>query len=137
VSGDAPVGVLELLDRQGAPTFSLDDMQLLGWFAELTALVLELRRAETSHTILVGQALTALTGLPEAGRLDLEDRLAQFVERAVADPAAKRTLALAEQVAAIGRRGEAEQQACAGVLAVFSDYLDAHPAPGFDLDALR
>ena len=131
------LGVLELLDRQGAPSFSLDDMDLLGWFARLAGLALDLRRAHAVRAVLTGQTLAALVGLPDDVRRRLEPRLMAFAEQVAADPVAQRTLALADQVAAIGRGGDAEQRACAGVLAVFADYLATRPAPGAALDALR
>ncbi|MDQ3653780.1 MAG: GAF domain-containing protein [Chloroflexota bacterium] len=62
--GGETVGVLELLDRQGQPTYSLTDMELLGTFAEQIALVFNLRRSQISLGALVGRTLASLGGLP-------------------------------------------------------------------------
>jgi GAF domain-containing protein len=126
----AVIAVLELLDRQGAPTFSLADMELLGQFAGLCAIALERRRAEALAADLIGRALVLAGGLPAEAQQALAAPVQALADRVAADPVARRARALGEQVAAIAARGEAEQRACAGVLAVFADYLAAHPAPG-------
>jgi GAF domain-containing protein len=129
------IGVLELLDRQGAPTYSLDDMELLGRFAELCSLALAQRRAHALHTALIGRSLAALGGLSPEAQRHLADRIELFAARAAADPVARRAQVLAERIAAIAVRGEAEQRACEGVLEVFAEYVAAHPEPGTGLDA--
>lgn len=129
------IGVLELLDRQGAPTYGLDDMELLGRFAELCSLALAQRRAHALHTALIGRSLAALGGLSPEAQRHLADHIERFAARTAADPVARRAQVLAERIAAIASRGEAEQRACEGVLEVFAEYVAAHPAPGAGLDA--
>lgn len=131
------VGVLELLDRQGQPTYSLADMELLGRFGELCALALEQRRAQAVHAALVGRSLAALGGLPEEARRGIAGRLDAFAAQAAADPTARRALALAERVAAIAARGEAEQRACEGILDAFAAYLRETPPPGAGLGEME
>jgi GAF domain-containing protein len=131
----AVIGVLELLDRQGGDGFSLADMELLGQFAELCALAIAQRRTEAIQAELIGRVLTALSGIPPDPASSLSARLETFAARVAADPAAGRARALAEQVAAIAARGDAEQRACEGVLAVFANYLAEHPEPGTGFDA--
>ncbi len=130
------IGVLELLDRQGAPTYGLADMELLGQFAALCAGALVQRRAETLQAAIIGRALQALGGLPEDAATALAARAQAFAERVAADPAAQRARRLATQVSAIAARGDAEQRACEGILAIFADYIAAHPEPGASLAAL-
>ncbi|MDQ3696347.1 MAG: GAF domain-containing protein, partial [Chloroflexota bacterium] len=86
----AVLGVLELLDRQDAPTFSLDDMELLGHFAGLCALALEQRRVTTLHADLVGRALATLGGLPPAAQQALSVQIETIAARVAADPVARR-----------------------------------------------
>ena len=131
------LGVLELLDRQGAATFSLDDLELAGRFAQLAAIVLELRRGFLLRALLVGQALRAIDGLSPELRANLESSLAALGQRLDADPIAQRSQAIAARVAAIARRGEAEQRVCAAVLDAFAAYLEETPEPGAGLDMLR
>lgn len=131
------LGVLELLDRQGAPTYSLDDMELVGRFAQLAALVLEIRRAFTLRSLLVGQTLAAIDGLPPELRGRLETSLTVLAQRIDADPEARRSRDLAARVATIARRGESEQRVCAAVLDAFGTYLAETPEPGAGLELLR
>ncbi len=127
------IGVLELLDRQGAPSYSLADMDLLGHFATLCASALIQRRADTLQATIIGQALHALTGLPDEAATTLSERTQAFANRVAADPAAQRARTLAGQVAAIAARGDAEQRACEGILAIFAEYIAARPEPGTGL----
>lgn len=128
------VGVLELLDRQGQPTYSLADMELLGTFAEQIALVLDLRRSQVSLGALVGRALASLGGISPAIERHIADRTATFAASVEADPVSRRTVALAELVAAIAGRGPAEFDACVGVLEAFAGYLRATPTPGMGME---
>ena len=128
------IGVLELLDRQGAPTFTLSDMELLGRFAQLVSVALELRRAHRVRGVLIGQVIAGLGGLPRDVQQRLEEHVATLGEQLAADPAARRALALASLVTGINARGEAEERVCAEVLAAFAAYLRTRPAPGTGLD---
>jgi len=128
------VGVLELLDRQGQPTFSLADMELLGAFAEQIALVLDLRRSQASLGALVGRSLAMLGGVSPEVERTIAERAEGFSARSEADPVSRRTVELAALVAAISRRGSAEYDACAAVLEAFAGYLRARPAPGMGME---
>lgn len=130
------IGVLELLDRQGAPTYSLADMELLGQFAGLCAGALAQRRGEVLQAAIIGRVLQALSGLPDEAATALATRAQAFTDQVSADPAARRARILASQVSAIAARGDAEQRACEGILAIFADYIAAHPEPGAELAAL-
>src|SRR5699024_8126299 len=89
------IGVLELLDRQGAPSYSLTDMDLLGQFAALCASALVQRRGDALQAAIIGQTLRALGGLPEGVAAALADRAQAFTDRVAADPAAQRAQTLA------------------------------------------
>ena len=128
------VGVLELLDRQGQPTFSLADMELLGLFAQQIALVLDLRRSQTSIGALVGQAMVAIGGVSPATAGRIAERAAAFAARVETDPTSRRTTDLAEMVVTIAARGPAEYDACIGVLEAFSGYLQTRPAAGMGME---
>lgn len=126
------VGVLELLDRQGQPTYGLDDIELLGFFAAQLAMVLEQRRVVASATALVVHALGNLTGLSEEAARALQHRIARAA--ADAETADGRTRQLAELVARIAARGPEEQAACAAVLAAFADYAQSKAGSGSDVE---
>jgi len=125
-----PVGVLELLDRQGQATYDLADMETLGAYAEQIAIVLEHRRATSALGSLLGRSLAALGGLPAEAERGLAERAAAFAASVERDEAAGRTLELAELVATVARRGPAAQQACLEVLRAFAGYLEATPGGG-------
>lgn len=118
-----PVGVLELLDRQDQPTFDLDEMDLLGAFAEQVAAVLELRRGQQMLGARVGLALAALVGLPPEAARHIAERAQAFADRVEGDDQARRTREMSDLVAAIAGRGQAEHEACVAVLRAFADYL--------------
>ncbi|MBA2452482.1 MAG: GAF domain-containing protein [Chloroflexia bacterium] len=130
VDPDRVLGVVELLDRQGQPTYSLADMELLGIFARQIASILDHRRATHSLAMLVGEALGGLAGLAPDARRVLTDRMNQLASGLVDDPLTRRTLTLARLVEEIARYGEAEQQACTAVLESFAAYLRERPRPG-------
>ena len=129
------VGVLELLDRQGQETFGLGDMELLSRFAELCAIALEQRRLEGLQSALMRPLLAALGDVPRDAQSALDSELEAFLARVAADPITRRATELAERVTTIAVHGEAEQRACEAILAVFADYIAAHPAPGAGIDA--
>jgi len=125
-----PVGVLELLDRQGQPTFDLDDMDLLGQFAEQLSIVLSLRRTQRMLDARVGEAIATIGGLSTEAARSLSGRVDALVASVEAEASFRRTRELAELVAAISARGDAEHRACLQVLRAFADYLDTRPSLG-------
>jgi GAF domain-containing protein len=114
------VGVLELLDRQGQPTYDLADIELLGFFASQLAIVLEQRQSIASATALVAHAIRNLTGIPEDAARTLQAQITKAADDA--DATGGGTRQLAELVARIASRGPEEQTACRAVLAAFADY---------------
>ena len=131
------VGVLELLDRQGQPTYDLHDVGLLGDFAQQAAIVLEHRRAHASLAALVGRALATLGGLPPEAEQAIAARAAGFAASVEADPSTRQTMELAELVATVSGSGPAAHRACVGVLQAFAEYLRAVPVGGAGLEMLR
>ena len=132
-ANDTPVGVLELLDRQGQPTFSLADMELLAMFADQVATVLQMRRSDDLLASRLGMALASLAGIPDDTRARLTDRAESFAARIASDPAAKGMADLAELVASIASRGPAEHQLGVEILTVIDAYLETRPALGMGM----
>jgi len=130
------LGVLELLDRQRQPTYSLDDLNLLTAFAELAALLVAQRQQRGVMAALLGQALASLTGLPPETRQSMVARSDAFLASVEANPGTRRTVELATLVAAISERGPTELQACIGVLEVFADYVRSVQTPEFGMELL-
>jgi putative methionine-R-sulfoxide reductase with GAF domain len=109
---DEVIGVLELLDKQGAPAFSAGDLSVLGHFAQQAAVAIEQSRLQHNLTALLVGALAALDALPaeRAGRL--EQRARELAATIEADPTHQRSLELARIVQRVAARGEAEADAC-------------------------
>ena len=118
VYGDRIIGVLELLDKEGAPSFSADDMQDLGFFANQAAVAIEQSRASRSMAALL---VEVLQGIGETG--GVRERARSFAEHLEQDAAFGRALDLARLVQEISFQGEAELTACHKILRGFADYL--------------
>ncbi len=57
VDGQAPVGVLQVLDKRSSPTFSLRDMELLGVFARQAAAAITATRVQRDTTLLLREVI--------------------------------------------------------------------------------
>lgn len=128
-----PIGVLELLDRRRQPTFDLNDMELLGMFADQIALVIGMRRSHDLLAARLGTALASLGGLSSEAQQTLAVRTEPFAARVEADEASRRTDVLADLVASIADQGSAEYEACMAVLKAFSQYSRATPTLGMGM----
>ncbi|HYP40086.1 MAG TPA: GAF domain-containing protein [Chloroflexia bacterium] len=123
--GDEVIGVLELLDKQGAPAFSPADIDLLGMFAKQAATAIEHSRINTSLQALIGDLFARHAGGAGA------NNLAQAAQRQAADmvatieqmPEFDRALELARLVQQITADSEEGYQLCKTVLSGVADYL--------------
>ena len=120
---DQVIGVLQLLDKLGAPSFSAADMEILGSFANQAAIAIEQSRTHRNLAALIGQLL----GSGEGERLQAG---AQGFASSVEDSATYRqTLDLARLVQEITWQGDSEAQACLSILRSFAEYLRQRPNP--------
>jgi GAF domain-containing protein len=127
--GDEIIGVLELLDREGAPSFGASDMATLGLFANQAAVAIEQSRAHGNLAALLGGVLGSLGGMPDHRREGLREGAGSFVRGVEEDAAHRRALELAELVREISQRGEEEFAACRKILEGFAGYLRSRPDP--------
>jgi GAF domain-containing protein len=120
--GDQVIGVLELVDKEGAPAFSGRDMEALALFARQAAVAIRQSRTHQNVAQLVRQALAS----PDDSQAQSErgEALAAGMEH---DAVYRRALALAELVNEIASRGEAELRACQEMLRAFAEYLRTRP----------
>jgi GAF domain-containing protein len=114
------IGVMEVLDKISAPSFGLQDMELLGIFARQAALAIH----QSQQAQGLSEALVlSLKGLAEA---DNSEALAELFKRlAEAQRDQGQTddlLALAGLIHDISKLGETERKACLDILAVFREY---------------
>ncbi len=127
------IGVLELLDREGAPSYSSADMATLGLFANQAAVAIEQSRNQRNLAALLAQVLGSLGGVPEHRRRGLEEEGHSLVAGVEEDPSHRRALELARLVSEISRRGEEETRACRAILEGFAGYLRSRPEERDDL----
>ena len=76
---DGTVGVLQVLDKRGSPTFSLRDMELLAVFASQATVAIGAARVQRDTTRLLRNVLA------QVGPGLAEDQVEQLVERATTD----------------------------------------------------
>jgi len=125
---DEVIGVLELLDKEDGTSFSADDIESLGLFANQAAVAIEHSRVHTSMGSLVNEVLRSVA---DSGELRvLEPEASAFASRLAQDPTSRSTLALAHLVQEIARAGEREAQACRAILESFAEYLRGRQAAG-------
>jgi GAF domain-containing protein len=125
------IGVLELLDREGAPSFNAQDMALLGLFANQAAVAIEQSRAQDSVAAFLKEALRSSDEAHE--NQGLEHQVENFAAGVGEDASHRRALELARLVGEISRRGERESAACRTILHGFADYLRSRPEDQEDL----
>ncbi len=124
---DEVIGVLELLDKEGASHFSPEDMESLGLFANQAAVAIEQSRNHGRLESLVSGFIQSLGGIPEHQRQSLADRAASFASSVSNDPVYLRSLELARLVQEIVGQGERESDACKGILESFAAFLRSRP----------
>lgn len=127
VYGDRVVGVLELVDKVGAASFSSDDVADLSMFARQAAVTVRQSRSHRSLPALMAEVLDAL-GSDHAAALG--ERAHAFAARVEEDASYGQTIALAELVHEIASRGDEELRACQEILRSFAEYLRAKPRAG-------
>ena len=114
------IGVMEVLDKISAPSFGLQDMELLGIFARQAALAIH----QSQQTQGLSEAM--VRGLKELAVVNNSEALSELFNRlAEAHRDQGQTddlLALAGLIHDISAMGEAERKACLDILAVFREY---------------
>ena len=129
------MGVLELLDREGAASYGTQDIATLGLFANQAAVAIEQSRAQGSAAALLREALSSSDGTGQnlLGSRTVEERVEEFAAGIERDPSHLGALELARLVGEISRRGEREAEACRTILEGFADYLRSRPEDAGDL----
>ncbi len=120
---DQIIGVLQLCDRQGADSFSITDINLLGLFANQAAVTIEQSQTNQNLTLLISEVLLSL-GLSSS---DHNERLHAFISSTLENTTYRQALDLAKLVQEITMQGETEVKACQTILRGFVDYLHSRP----------
>lgn len=127
VSGGRVIGVMEVLDKINAPSFGMQDMELLGVFALQAAMAI----SQSQQIEALGQAFVRgiqriLADSPDSGAAELSQALQHAAEQ---EEASERDLiALAGILYTISTAGEPERKACLQIMSAFADYLRSRPA---------
>jgi GAF domain-containing protein len=118
------IGVIEVLDKIDAPSFGMQDMELLGIFARQAAVAIH---ASEQYRRLGDALVRGIRDLTEAesgaGAEAVSDALGDFG----AEEEPNDLFALADVFAAFSDLGAAERQACLKILSAFSDYVGSRP----------
>ena len=122
---DHVIGVMEVLDKIEAPSFGLQDMELLGLFARQAAIAI----SQSQQVDRIGEAL--VRGLKQLATVDPSAEsgdLIRALEDSVTDDArARDVLALADVFSAVSELGEAERKTCLQILTAFGGYVRSKP----------
>lgn len=120
------IGVMEVLDKINAPSFGLQDMELLGVFARQAALAIrQSQQYEHIGTALANGLRQLLDGSLAAQPAQLLQRLAETSSDEMAE--VDDLTELAALFYAISSRGPAERKACLQILAAFGQYANTQP----------
>jgi GAF domain-containing protein len=118
-AGERLLGVMEVLDKINAPSFGMQDMELLGLFARQAALAID--QAQNIENL--GMAL--LNGLIRLGGSDHEPSLEHLRATLQTPPDPKsqqELLKLVDLLNEFARMGNAEQETAMKILASFAEY---------------
>ncbi len=129
VAGDRVIGVMEVLDKIDAPSFGLQDMDLLALFAQQAALAIDLAQS-TEH---LGEALRlSLRRLAQAEGSPPADQLLAALAAEIEPGSQHDMLELAGLLYEFGQLGDDERKAALKVVQAFAEYGRARRrlAPG-------
>lgn len=114
--GERVIGVMEVLDKINAPSFGMQDMDLLGLFAHQAAIAIhQFQQYDRLGAALVG-------GLRRLLNETEDPDLARVLDLAGGAGLEDDLLAIADQFNALSQMGEAEQRACLAILLAFGKY---------------
>lgn len=132
--GEEIIGVIQLLDKQGASSFSPADMETLGLFANQAAVAIEQSRiSRNMGAIFVSVLQSMAAGETDMGVIveRMADAATDFIESTEETTSYRDALALAQQVQQVAGQGPAERQLAADVLDSVSRYLRSRPQLDF------
>jgi GAF domain-containing protein len=119
LAGERVIGVMEVLDKINAPSFGMQDMELLGLFARQAALAIE--QAQTLENL--DEALIlGLKQLAAANAEPLSDSLLAALQSKPEPDTQKDLIKLAELLNEFSRMGEAERVTVLKILTAFAEY---------------
>jgi transcriptional regulator with GAF, ATPase, and Fis domain len=125
---DHIIGVLELLDKQGTPSFTDEDIRLLGIFAYQAGIAIEQSRTYQHLMSLFTGVVQSLDHETEGSKQRFLQRAYKFVDRLESEDAGFQfALKLATLMQEVAWAGEREQELGLGILQQFVQYLRSQP----------
>ena len=125
ICDDRVIGVIEVLDKINAPSFGMQDMELLGIFARQAAIAI---RASQQYQHLGDAFLRGIRRLAEEdASAEMQEVQRTLAETTEAAEGPDEIMALADVFAGIAELGDAERQACLQILSAFADYAHSRP----------
>jgi len=124
--GDRVIGVMEVLDKINAPSFGMEEMELLGMFADQAAIAIyQAQQFRNISSAFVEGVKEILADDADGDRTQLMG----ILERSSQDrESTDDVLAIAELFSAISDLGESERKACLQILTAFRDYVRSQPS---------
>ncbi len=129
VSGDRIIGVMEVLDKINAESFGMQDMDLLGMFANQAAIAIDQSQKidYIRDSLILGlKKLVLSEGDGKA------DELAKVLEEISSRKPVSELLELAALFRDVSSLGAAERKACLQVLKTFAEYRQSIPTKNRD-----
>ena len=126
-SDDRVIGVMEILDKIDATSFDLQDMELLGLFAQQAAMAIDMSQQinDIEQTLVRG-----LKRLAKANRSQPSPELVAALDQALREEiTTSDLLELADLFNDISALGEAERKACIQILNVFAGLRKTDSSP--------
>ena len=126
ISNDRVIGVMEVLDKIDAPSFGMQDMELLGVFANQAAIAIN----QSQQYDMLGEAF--LSGLKTLVR-DTPEVDTEMITEAITDmdevdeTLQSDMLELARLINQFSSAAENERKMCLRILAAFSNYVKSQP----------
>lgn len=127
---DQVIGVMEVLDKLAAPTFGMQDMELLGIFARQAAIAINLgQQVEQLNDALVN----GIRGLLEPDLANRTSALARLLDEVKSQPAEsnRNLFELAQLIYSISSQGDAERTACVKILSAINELIESKPGMGW------
>ena len=126
-SEDQVIGVMEVLDKLDGTTFDLQDMELMGVFAQQAAMAIE----QSQQIDEIQQSMVrALKRLAKADRSRPSRELQSALDRSLQRREEKTDLLeLADLFNRISALGEAERKACIQILSIFAEFRKTDSSP--------
>ena len=125
LEGDELIGVLELLDKEGASSFGPSDMAVLSLFAEQAAVAIRQSQVERKLSGLLRNVLTAAVADSQEQRTLFQQRVEAFASGGEGGAEFQESLELARMVRELSHRGRGELRLCQAILRAVDEYLHA------------